>query len=209
MGLRPNILATEIPSASVLAEGASSDLLLIALPEGRGLKLWREIRSDFPPFDLPIAILTVQNQEIVRILDCSRENPRLAESVQAESVAQLRNMLKELQASDVRNGILRTGEFLIDPLSYRVSLAGKQSILSVLEFRLLYFLSTRPHQLFTRDQIHADVWRDSRSVHPRIVDVYVRRLRMKIEADPKHPVHLKTVRGMGYLFDAAAGTGKQ
>jgi DNA-binding response OmpR family regulator len=204
MGLRPNILEIEDRPRSGIAEGASCDLLLMALPEGRGLEIWREIGGDQILAGLPVAILTVQNQRIARILDCTRGKNGLEEFAPEESEAQLRNLLRAVQALDIRNGPLETGAFLIDPLSYRVTHAGKETSLSVLEFRLLYFLSTRPHRFFTRDQIHAAIWHGSRSTHPRVVDVYVRRLRMKIEADPKHPVHIKTVRGMGYLFDSAS-----
>jgi len=62
----------------------------------------------------------------------------------------------------------------------------------------------RPNKVFTRDQLLDAVWGSDRFVTPRSVDVYVRRLREKIEADPENPAHLKTVRGAGYLFDSRA-----
>ena len=76
--------------------------------------------------------------------------------------------------------------------------------LSTLEFRLLYYLASRPNRVFTRDQLLDAVWGTDRFVTPRSVDVYVRRLREKIESDPENPVHLKTVRGAGYLFETRA-----
>jgi hypothetical protein len=92
----------------------------------------------------------------------------------------------------------------IDPASYRVSHAGKPVPLSTLEFRLLYYLASRPNRVFTRDQLLDAVWGTDRFVTPRSVDVYVRRLREKIESDPENPLHLKTVRGAGYLFETRA-----
>jgi two-component system phosphate regulon response regulator PhoB len=77
-------------------------------------------------------------------------------------------------------------------------------MLSTLEFRLLYYLAARPNRVFTRDQLLDAVWGTERFVTPRSVDVYVRRLREKIEADPENPAHLKTVRGAGYLFETRA-----
>jgi two-component system phosphate regulon response regulator PhoB len=74
--------------------------------------------------------------------------------------------------------------------------------LSTLEFRLLYYLARRPDRVFTRDQLLDAVWGTDRFVTPRSVDVYIRRLREKIEADPEKPEYLKTVRGAGYIFDA-------
>jgi two-component system phosphate regulon response regulator PhoB len=76
--------------------------------------------------------------------------------------------------------------------------------LSTLEFRLLYYLASRPNRVFTRDQLLDAVWGTDRFVTPRSVDVYVRRLREKIESDPENPAHLKTVRGAGYLFETRA-----
>ena len=83
--------------------------------------------------------------------------------------------------------------------------AGKALTLSTLEFRLIYYLAARPNRVFTRDQLLDAVWGTDRFVTPRSVDVYIRRLREKIETDPENPVHLKTVRGAGYLFESAAG----
>jgi two-component system phosphate regulon response regulator PhoB len=76
--------------------------------------------------------------------------------------------------------------------------------LSTLEFRLLYYLASRPNRVFTRDQLLDAVWGTDRFVTPRSVDVYVRRLREKVELDPQHPIHMKTVRGVGYLFETRA-----
>ena len=206
MQQRPQTLATERPLGGAITVGASCDLLLLALPEGRGLEIWKEIRCNYALNDLSATILTVQNQEIVRILDCSKGDNCLKKLDQAESVTQLKSLPHVVQSSDIHNGPLETEEFVIDPISYRVTHAGKQSTLPVLEFRLLYYLAARPNRFFTRNQLHAEVWGDSRSANPRVVDVYIRRLRLRIEADPHHPVHLKTLRGMGYLFDSAPRT---
>jgi two-component system phosphate regulon response regulator PhoB len=97
----------------------------------------------------------------------------------------------------------------IDPSSYRVARDGKPATLSTLEFRLLYFLATRPNRVFTRDQLLDAVWGTERFVTPRSVDVYIRRLREKVEVDADRPVFLKTVRGAGYMFESEAGSEKQ
>jgi two-component system phosphate regulon response regulator PhoB len=69
------------------------------------------------------------------------------------------------------------------------------------EFRLLHFLASHPGRVFTRDQVLDAVWRDLSFVTPRSVDVYIRRLREKIERDPEDPHYLRTVRGAGYKFE--------
>ena len=72
------------------------------------------------------------------------------------------------------------------------------------EFRLLEYFARHTARVFTRDQLLDAVWTEGAFVTPRSVDVYVRRLREKIEGDPENPVHLKTVRGAGYLFETRA-----
>jgi len=72
------------------------------------------------------------------------------------------------------------------------------------EFRLLEYLARNAGKVFSRDELLDAVWRDTAFVTPRSVDVYVRRLREKIEKDPERPAHLKTVRGVGYRFDGVS-----
>src|SRR4029077_15607103 len=100
--------------------------------------------------------------------------------------------------------LVEVGALRIDPAAYRVTRAGKAVPLSTLEFRLLYYLAARPNKVFSRDQLLDAVWGTERFVTPRSVDVYVRRLREKIEMDPQRPVFVKTIRGAGYLFETRA-----
>ena len=121
-----------------------------------------------------------------------------------ELVARVKALLRRTELpADVPHAV-EIGKLTIDPASYRVSHAGKPVVLSTLEFRLLYYLASRPNRVFTRDQLLDAVWGTDRFVTPRSVDVYVRRLREKIESDPENPTHLKTVRGAGYLFETRA-----
>jgi len=148
-------LVSECPSDSADTKIAACDLLLFALPEGHGLEVWKELHGDQTLNDLPVAILTVQNQEIVRLLDWSKGRNCQKDFGQERFVAQLKKLLQIAQSSDPLNAPLVTGQFVIDPFSYRVTHAGKQSTLSVLEFRLLYYLATRPNRFFTRKQLRA------------------------------------------------------
>jgi two-component system phosphate regulon response regulator PhoB len=68
----------------------------------------------------------------------------------------------------------------------------------------LHFLASNPNRVFTRDRLLDTVWGSERFVTPRSVDVYIRRLREKIETDPQEPSYLKTVRGAGYVFETRA-----
>jgi two-component system phosphate regulon response regulator PhoB len=87
--------------------------------------------------------------------------------------------------------------------SMTLTVRGKLTDVTATEFRLLHFLASHPGRVYSRDQVLDAVWRDLSFVTPRSVDVYIRRLREKIEPDPEDPKYLKTVRGAGYKFEAA------
>ena len=89
---------------------------------------------------------------------------------------------------------------MIDPVAHAVTVAGKSVALSALEFRLLHHLASHAGMVFSRDQLLDSVWGDDRSVTPRSVDVYIRRIREKIETAPQNPAYLQTVHGVGYRF---------
>ena len=95
------------------------------------------------------------------------------------------------------NPALRTGEIEIDPTAMKVSVRGSEVVTTDLEFRFLHYLVQNQARVFTREQLLDAIW-GSQYVESRSVDACVRRLRRKIELDPKNPGHLKTIRGAGY-----------
>jgi two-component system phosphate regulon response regulator PhoB len=121
-----------------------------------------------------------------------------------ELAARVKALLRRAEPIAEIDKPLEVGPFYIDPGAFRVTLNGENVPLTALEFRLLYFLASRPNRVFSRDRLLDAVWGTERYVTPRSVDVYVRRLREKIEANPEQPVYLKTMRGAGYLFENAA-----
>ncbi|MBV8897393.1 MAG: winged helix-turn-helix domain-containing protein, partial [Acidobacteriaceae bacterium] len=82
-------------------------------------------------------------------------------------------------------------------------LGGQLLTLTATEFRLLEFLMSRPGVVFSREQLLDAVWGHDRAVTDRTVDVYILRLRQKIEADPANPMLIRSVRGFGYSFSNA------
>jgi DNA-binding response OmpR family regulator len=77
--------------------------------------------------------------------------------------------------------------------------------LSSLEFKLLRYLARRPNSPIGREELLKAIWGSGRTVAPRIVDVFIRRLRAKVEADPGKPTLLTTVKGLGYMFVVTEG----
>lgn len=100
---------------------------------------------------------------------------------------------------------MRFGDLAIAPVTREVEVRGKTVTLTVTEFDLLYFLARHPRQVFTREQLLDRVWGYSESPDANTVYVHVRRLRQKIEADPRHPLWLQTAWGTGYKFEPVTG----
>ncbi|HTU34365.1 MAG TPA: response regulator [Candidatus Acidoferrum sp.] len=184
------------------------DLLILdlMLPKISGLEICKEIRKDVSLNRLPILILTAKGEEADRVvgLELGADDYVVKPFSPRELVARIKALLRRSEPGAPPEKTVEVGPLRIDPAAYRVTRAGKAVAMSTLEFRLLYFLASRPDRVFTRDQLLDAVWGTERFVTPRSVDVYVRRLREKIEEDPEHPEYMKTVRGAGYKFERAS-----
>jgi len=187
---------------------ARPDLVLLdlMLPKLSGLEICREVRKDESLNRLPILMLTARGDEADRVvgLEMGADDYVTKPFSPRELIARVKALLRRAEPPVDAPRTIEIDKLSIDPASYRVSYSGKTVPLSTLEFRLLYYLASRPNRVFTRDQLLDSVWGTDRFVTPRSVDVYVRRLREKIEPDPENPLHLKTVRGAGYLFETRA-----
>ncbi len=93
------------------------------------------------------------------------------------------------------------GRIEIDSLAMTIKVEGRPIRVTIREFHLLQYLAHRPSRVFTRSQLLDAVWAEGAFVTQRSVDVYMRRLREKIEPDPRNPIYLISVRGVGYRFE--------
>jgi DNA-binding response OmpR family regulator len=176
------------------------------MPEMTGVELCQEIRRRSASGYVYVILLTSRHgtQSVVDGLNSGADDFVNKPFQPQELVARVKALLRRADPGTPSEKPIEIGGLRIDPAAYRVTRAGKAVPMSTLEFRLLYYLASRPNRVFTRDQLLDAVWGTDRFVTPRSVDVYVRRLREKIEADPENPSHLKTVRGAGYLFETRA-----
>ena len=181
-------------------------LLDLMLPKLSGLEICKEIRRDERLGRLPILMLTARGEEADRVvgLELGADDYVTKPFSPRELVARVKALLRRVQPPGEEAKLLEIGALRVDPISYRAQREGKTLPLSTLEFRLLYYLASRPNRVFSRDQLLDAVWGTDRFVTPRSVDVYVRRLREKVERNPERPEYLKTVRGAGYLFETTA-----
>jgi phosphate regulon transcriptional regulator PhoB len=188
------------------AKKSPPDLLLLdlMLPRLLGLEICKELRRSEKAARMPILMLTARGDEADRIvgLELGADDYVSKPFSPRELVARVKALLRR---SDSGTGevdrAIEIGGVQVDPSSYRVTRFGKPVSLSSLEFRLLHFMASRPNRVFSRDQLLDAVWGNERFVTPRSVDVYIRRLREKLEADPERPLLLKTIRGAGYLLE--------
>jgi two-component system phosphate regulon response regulator PhoB len=192
---------------------APPDILLLdlMLPKLSGLDICKEIRRDTSLNRLPILMLTARGEEADRVvgLEMGADDYVTKPFSPRELGARVKALLRRAEPTNEPKRVIESRGLSIDPSSYRVARDGKPVTLSTLEFRLLYYLATRPNRVFTRDQLLDAVWGTERFVTPRSVDVYIRRLREKVESDADNPAFLKTVRGAGYMFESEGQSEKQ
>ncbi len=177
-------------------------LLDIMIPGSDGLELCRNIRQTKLLAGIHIIFLTAKTAEgdRVRGLELGGDDYITKPFSPRELVARVRAVLRS-SAGPIETEVLRFGEVEIDAASMIVRVGGRAVATTTREFRLLDYLARHATRVFTRDQLLDAVWAEGSFVTPRSVDVYVRRLREKIEPDPDNPTYLKTVRGIGYRFD--------
>jgi two-component system phosphate regulon response regulator PhoB len=178
-------------------------LLDVMLPGTDGFELCRQIRQT-PALSLtPIIFLTAKTAESDRVkgLELGADDYITKPFSPREVVARVRSVLRGMRQSPAAPAVLRLGDLEIDASSMTVQVQGRAVLTTVREFRLLEYLANHSGRVLTRDQLLDAVWKETPFVTPRSIDVYIRRLREKIESDPRHPRYLKTLRGIGYRFE--------
>ena len=185
-------------------------LLDIMVPGGSGLDVCRQLRRNNSLSGVPVIFLTARASEDDRVLglELGADDYIVKPFAVRELLARVRAVLRRTEAPGEANSEVLTIEDLqIDSVSMQVKVRGELISTTTTEFRLLEYLARHPGRVFSRDQLLDAVWGDSRFVTPRSVDVYVRRLREKIEAEPETPGFLKRLRGAGYRFDVPPNRG--
>ena len=175
-------------------------LLDIMLPDSDGLDICKGIRNDTELAHTPIIFLTARASETDRIvgLELGANDYIVKPFFIRELIARIKLQFRT-QTAPAR--VLKAGSVELDRSSCQVKLAGEPLALTATEFRLLEFLMTRPGVVFSREQLLNAVWGQDRAITDRTVDVYILRLRQKIERDPAAPRLIHSVRGFGYSFE--------
>lgn len=182
---------------------APPDLLLLdlMLPKVNGYEICRTARAR--KLDFPIIMLTAKGQEedIVRGLELGADDYVTKPFSIRELLARVKAFLRR-QGTD--NAQYRFGDCVLDEAAHKVYRAGAEIDLTAKEFRLLEFFVKRAGRALTRDSILDSVWGSEVLVTDRSVDRCVTTLRAKIEANPREPRFIQTIRDIGYRFEAGS-----
>jgi two-component system, OmpR family, response regulator RegX3 len=187
-----------------LARLAAPSLVLldIMLPESSGLDVCRQIRQGS---DVPIVMLTARDSEADKVagLELGADDYVTKPFSMRELVARVRAQIRRSGRSGQfaeSSEVLRGGSVELDLDAHEARVSGQRVELRPKEFELLEALMRRKGKLVTRETLLDEVWGVSYFGDTKTLDVHIKRLRHKLEADPSHPVHIVTMRGLGYKF---------
>ena len=172
-------------------------LIDIMLPGIDGFEVCRSVRR---LSDVPIIMVTARadTHDVVARLEAGADDYLTKPFVPKELSARIRALLRRARPTVPGNPRLRFGYLEVVPQEGVVTRADQPVHLTKTEFRLLVELANHPGTVFSREDLLEKVWGHGVFGDGRLVDVHVRRLRTKIEADPADPRHVVTVRGLGY-----------
>jgi DNA-binding response OmpR family regulator len=177
-------------------------LISASLPDGSGLDLCRQIRRNPVQAGTPVILLTAgtSEEQSCAALEAGADNFLAKPFSPRELMARVQAALRRLE----RPFPVGPADIVIDHSAMKLSVRGADVVITTLEFRLVDYLARHRGHAFTRDVLLDAVWGEMQFVTPRSVDACIRRVREKIEPDLTSPTYLKTVRGVGYRFDAVA-----
>ena len=177
-------------------------LLDIMLPDEDGFEICKKMRADDRLRGMPVIFLTAKGEEIDRVLglELGADDYVVKPYSPRELVARVKAVLRRQARPSDRAALVEVRDLRLDARTQEVIVRGESADLSTLEFKLLHFLASHPRQIFSRERLLDEIWGIDCTVTPRTVDVHVRRLREKIEAQPDEPEYIRTVRGAGYRF---------
>jgi two-component system response regulator RegX3 len=186
------------------AHGADLVLLDLMLPGMSGTEVCREIRRTS---NVPVIMLTAKDDEFDKVLglELGADDYVTKPYSSRELLARIKAVLRRRQEPDEPEepATLQAGGIEMDVDRHVVTVRGQEVSLPLKEFELLELLLRNADRVLTRGQLIDRVWGADYVGDTKTLDVHVKRLRAKVEPDARHPVHLVTVRGLGYKFESA------
>jgi len=182
--------------------GADLVLLDLMLPGVNGNEVCRAIRAES---QVPIIMVTAKDSEIDKVvgLEIGADDYVTKPYSSRELLARMKAVLRRgTETATVSSSLIKAGPVEMDLERHTVTVNGARIQMPLKEFELLELLMENVNRVLTRGQIIDRVWGSNYFGDTKTLDVHVKRIRSKIEEDPARPVHLTTVRGLGYKFEA-------
>ena len=187
--------------ASFIATPYDLVILDIMMPKMDGLEVCREIRRRS---ETPVIIITAlgSTEDLVKGLEIGADDYIAKPFTFREVQARINAILRRVQwaAEGKPQSVIQIGRVAVDTDAMEVRLEGEPVHLTPIEFKLLYTLMSKPGMALSRTELFQEVWGYDFIGATNLVEVTVRRLREKVEAEPSNPDHILTVRGAGYKF---------
>ena len=176
-------------------------ILDLMLPDGSGLTLCRDIKSETKTRNIPVIILTAKTDEVDRVVgfELGADDYVTKPFSVRELILRVKAVLKRSSSLDTQTDQSESsfGALKLNYDAHEVHVNGKEVLLTALEFKLLKHLVDRRGRVQTRDQLLEDVWGYSSEVTTRTVDTHIKRLREKLGSIGDY---IQTIRGVGYRF---------
>jgi DNA-binding response OmpR family regulator len=197
--------AGDAQGGEFLLEQVRPDLVIldIMLPGKSGLDMARDLRQKSN--NVPIIMLSAKGDEVDRILglEFGADDYVTKPFSPRELVSRVKAILRRTANTSETHSCLVVDELEIDDTSRQVTMAGEPVHLTSSEYGILMLLARHPGKAFSRQAILAALWDESPVGDERAIDVHIHNMREKLEADPKNPAYLLTVRGFGYRLREA------
>ncbi|WP_027893497.1 response regulator transcription factor [Calidithermus chliarophilus] len=206
VGLRLSLVRAghQVLEAATAAEAwvllGQADLVLLdwMLPDEPGVRLLERLRSDSRYETLPVLMLTARSGESDRVEGLTRGADDYL--TKPFSTPELLARVQALLRRSGRSGRIERGRLVLDLERHQAYLHDTPLDLTRREFELLAFLARHPGRVYTREELLERVWGQEFMGTARTVDQHVAQLREKLQEDPKSPLYLETLRGVGYRF---------
>ncbi len=197
------LTATNGQEAIYEARRSEPDLILldIMMPQMDGFEFLRQYRKEK---QTPVIVITAKEEETDAVLglELGADDYVVKPFRMRELVSRVRAVLRRGEVASDPRRVLAAGDLHLDPATHTVSVRGEPADLTPLEFDLLALLMTSPGRVFTREQISEHLSDSGFAGLERTLNVHIRNLRAKIEANPAEPETIETVFGVGYRFHA-------
>lgn len=189
--------------AQALVERYSPDLLLldVNLPQVSGFDFYQRLRE--ANYDMPVIFVTAKDdlEDRLQGLRMGADDYICKPFQPAELAARVEAVLRRYIKTRTEGAAIRSGSLEIDASGLAVAAPGRGRVrLTPTEMKLLLCLVRHPGTVISRDALMAQVWGTQPAGESNVVDVYIRRLRRKIERDPGNPAIILSARGVGYLY---------